>query len=104
MLSKKEIIKLVEQGNVEIFYKDSTWINKRKDILKRDNNECQRCKSKGGFHRSECVHHVKHLRDRPDLALVDDNLISLCYTCHNIVHPEKLNIKVKKKFKNVEKW
>lgn len=86
------------------FYKSTVWINKRKEILKRDHNECQRCKSKGGFSKAECVHHIKHLKDRPDLSLVDDNLISLCNVCHNEVHPEKLHRKDKTKFKNKECW
>lgn len=101
---RKEILEAIKNGDVERFYKSSEWINKRKDIIKRDNRECQMCKAEGRYHKAECVHHIKHLRDRSDLALVDSNLVSLCYTCHNIVHPEKLNINVKKKFKNVEKW
>lgn len=101
---RKEILEAIKNGDVERFYKSFEWIGKRKNIIKRDNRECQMCKEEGRYHRAECVHHIKHLRDRPDLALVDSNLVSLCYTCHNIVHPEKLNIKVKKKFKNVEKW
>ncbi|KOA76605.1 HNH endonuclease [Clostridium botulinum] len=86
------------------FYKSTVWINKRKEILKRDHNECQRCKLKGRFSKAECVHHIKHLKNRPDLALEDNNLISLCFTCHNEVHPEKLNISIKPKYNNEERW
>lgn len=35
------------------------------------------------------VHHIKHLDEHPELALVDSNLISLCADCHNKAHPEK---------------
>ncbi|CAJ0571029.1 unnamed protein product, partial [Mesorhabditis spiculigera] len=35
------------------------------------------------------VHHIKPLEDFPDLALSDDNLESICPTCHNQEHPEK---------------
>lgn len=86
------------------FYKTTTWINKRKEILKRDHNECQRCKKLGRFNKAECVHHIKHLKNRADLALDDSNLISLCNTCHNEVHPEKLHRYDKKKFTNEERW
>ena len=72
------------------FYKSRPWRKKRREILKRDNDECQRCKSLGGYSKAVVVHHIKHLKDRPDLALVDDNLVSLCEPCHNIEHPEKL--------------
>lgn len=86
------------------FYKSTVWINKRKEILKRDHNECQRCKSKGRFSKADCVHHIKHLKNRPDLALTNDNLISLCNTCHNEVHPEKLHSSIKHKYNNQERW
>ncbi|KIN79907.1 HNH endonuclease [Clostridium botulinum] len=101
---RKELLKAIEQGYVKTFYKSTEWINKRKDIIKRDKKECQRCKANGGYHKAECVHHIKHLRDRPDLALTNSNLISLCYTCHNEVHPEKLHKNYKPKFKNKERW
>jgi 5-methylcytosine-specific restriction endonuclease McrA len=35
------------------------------------------------------VHHIEHLDKRPDLALDNDNLESLCADCHNREHPEK---------------
>ncbi len=107
---RKELLKAITEGHVSKFYKGREWISKRKDILKRDNNECQKCKSKGGFHKAECVHHIKRLREFPELGLEDSNLISLCNVCHNIEHPEKLhgdykNHKKKKvKFMNVERW
>ncbi len=85
----KELIQAIEVGDVRKFYKSTVWKHKRKEILKRDNFECQRCKSKGRFSKAEIVHHIKHLRDFPELALVNDNLKSLCATCHNEVHPEK---------------
>jgi 5-methylcytosine-specific restriction endonuclease McrA len=88
----------------KIFYRSAIWLKKRADILSRDNNECQKCKSKGKFKKATCVHHKKHLKDRPDLALVDDNLISLCDSCHCEEHPEKLHQNQKKKLMTVERW
>ena len=73
------------------FYKSRPWRKKRKEMLRRDNNECQRCKSLGRYSKAVVVHHIKHLKDRPDLALEDDNLMPLCEACHNSwAHPEKL--------------
>ncbi|TWH49604.1 HNH endonuclease [Sporomusa sp. KB1] len=87
------------------FYRSAVWLHKRTEILKRDNNECQKCKSRGRFSIAECVHHIKHLKNRQDLALEDSNLISLCNSCHNEEHPEKLHSKqIKKKFVNNERW
>lgn len=85
----KDLFKAIENGNVRKFYKSAVWKHKRQEILKRDNFECQRCKSKGRFSKAEIVHHIKHLRDYPELALVGDNLKSVCSTCHNQLHPEK---------------
>lgn len=76
------------------FYKSNKWIKKRKEIIERDNNECQHCKAKGyatvGQLNRLDVHHIKHLEDHWELRLDDDNLITLCSSCHNEQHPEKL--------------
>lgn len=72
------------------FYKTKQWRKKRLDILKRDNYECQVCKGKGLHYQATTVHHIIHLRDNKELALVDKNLMSVCGTCHNELHPEKL--------------
>jgi len=85
----KKILKAIKAGNVKRFYKSTIWEHKRLEILRRDNHECQKCKAKGLYSKAKTVHHIKHLKDRPDLALDDNNLISLCNACHNEEHPEK---------------
>lgn len=84
------------------FYHTTKWKHKRKDILKRDHYTCQTCRQKGKHRRATTVHHIKHLRDVPELALTDDNLISLCDECHEMAHPEKH--KRKKGYENMERW
>lgn len=101
---RKKLLDAIRSGNVRIFYLSIEWIKKRSQILKRDNYECQKCKLKGGFSKAICVHHIKHLRKSPELALTDSNLISLCNACHNEEHPEKLKQKPKKRFINEERW
>ncbi|TDX52151.1 HNH endonuclease [Orenia marismortui] len=86
----KKLLKAIKAGNVRKFYKSSIWQAIRKQVLIRDNHECQKCKEKGKFSKADCVHHIKHLREFPLLALVLSNLISLCNSCHNEEHPEKL--------------
>jgi hypothetical protein len=47
------------------------------------------------------------VKDWQDLALELDNLTSLCNSCHDEEHPEKLyrsRNKSKKKFINEERW
>lgn len=89
-MTTEEIIKLINAGKIKKFYKRKEWKRKRRQILERDNYECQRCKRQGKYSRAITVHHKKHLDKHPELALVDENLESLCGACHNIEHPEKL--------------
>ena len=83
------LLEAIKAGDVRVFYKSGIWRSKRQQILKRDNFECQRCKDQGKFSPAEIVHHIKHLREYPELALDDENLLSVCGACHNILHPEK---------------
>lgn len=74
---------------MENFYHSRQWIRKRNHILRRDNYQCQECRKYGRMREASYVHHIQHLEDRPDLALVDSNLESVCLACHNKLHPEK---------------
>lgn len=71
------------------FYRTTKWLNKRKKILRRDKYTCQECWKYGKMTPAVYVHHIQHLEDRPDLALTDSNLESVCLACHNKLHPEK---------------
>lgn len=71
------------------FYKSAKWEMKRKSILRRDGYLCRNCRRYGRMREATTVHHIKHLDEHPELALVDSNLISLCSDCHNKAHPEK---------------
>ena len=70
-------------------YKGKKWKKKRLNILRRDNYLCLECKKYGRRREAETVHHIKHADEYPELAYNDDNLISLCSSCHNKAHPEK---------------
>ena len=96
------------------FYLSSAWQHKRKQILRRDHNECVICKSKGQHSRAVIVHHVKHLDEHPELALSDyyqdpdgtrhRQLISVCRFCHETVcHPERMPVR-KSKPLTKERW
>lgn len=85
------------------FYRSTAWLKKRQEVLERDNFECQMCKDEGKVSKGIVVHHIKHLKDREDLGLNEDNLLTLCLYHHNVVHPEKVNAK-EEKFINRERW
>lgn len=70
-------------------YKSGKWKRKRRSILKRDKFLCQECKKYGRRRDAQTVHHIKAVELFPELAFVDNNLISLCNACHNKAHPEK---------------
>ena len=44
--SIEEVHQLVLKGDVHSFYVTDKWRKKRKEILARDNNTCQRCLGK----------------------------------------------------------
>lgn len=89
--------------NTKRFYRSAAWLAKRAEVMRRDHYECQRCKEHGRFSRGVVVHHIKHLKDREDLALENSNLVTLCEACHNAVHPEK-QIQRKSPPPHPERW
>jgi len=101
---RKELIRMIQQGNVNKFYKSSEWREKRKDILKRDHNECQMCKAEGKYSKGYCIHHIKIIKVNPLLALTDSNLITLCNEHHELQHPNRFNKELVERFSNVERW
>lgn len=113
--SMEEVHQLVNAGDVHAFYVTSEWRTKREDILKRDNYTCQRCLGKWThdgnpvdkirLRRAKYVHHIKPMKDYFELALEDDNLISLCFNCHEIVEGRQGNkFKKKKDYLTEERW
>ena len=86
---------LIAAGQEAQFYSWAEWLALRPDVLRLDQGECQRCKRRGRQRAARIVHHVKHLRDRPDLALSiwdpeteERQLVSVCKRCHEELHPE----------------
>lgn len=85
---------LLASGKENIWYNSGDWQAVR-DAVKRIDHECIICKAVGKHSATRYVHHVKHLRDRPDLALSiydpdtgDRQLICVCKQCHELLHPE----------------
>jgi len=112
---KKYIESLVQEGCLWKFYKCREWMELKEKVLKKNHYECMECKKKGRITRADTVHHVRHVKDWPELALseryMDDkgrqkkNLIPVCKACHNKLHPEKRKKNKKScKFMNEERW
>lgn len=104
-----QLTKMIADGDTKRFYDWTEWRELSAEVMAMDHFECQRCKLRGRYSRAEIVHHVKHLKDRPDLALsVYDGhsrqLISLCRACHEAEHPERMRKFKQKAPFNVERW
>ena len=67
-------------------YTSGAWIRKRKVILKRDNYLCVNCQRFGRTTEAKEVHHIYPIETNPELKLTNENLISLCKSCHNKMH------------------
>ena len=108
------------EKEVKAFYNSAAWKHKRMYIMERDHYECQDCRKRlveagekgrrlDGWERkiwrAEQVHHIRELREHPELALDDDNLTSLCARCHNIRHGREPHRFIKRKRRlTEEKW
>lgn len=108
----QKLVGLIEAGREHAFYLWGKWIRTRAAVLRLDRYECQHCKAKGRYTRADIVHHVKHLKRRPDLALSiydpdtgERQLVSVCKRCHEQEHPES-----QRQYKNIrqpvtaERW
>ena len=91
----RRLVRLLKEGRENVWYNSEPWRSTRSAVLKADCYECQRCKERGRYSRAVLVHHVKHLKDRPDLALSiidpatgERQLVSVCKQCHEELHPE----------------
>lgn len=113
----KWIHQLIEEDKLYKFYKSKQWLELRARVLHEHHYECYNCRARGKITKAQTVHHVQHVKDRPDLALTeyatDDNgnrianLIPLCNACHNKEHPEKsykAYFTNKKKDEPEERW
>lgn len=70
--------------------------NVRQYVLKRDNYTCQCC----GVHnkgKNAVKLHVHHLKSRKSGGNAPNNLITLCKTCHKLLHEGKISLGKKKR-------
>lgn len=88
-MRNKHYDKYKRDQTARAFYKSVAWQKARELALVRDSYMCQKCLRNKRVTKANVVHHIKELRDYPNLALELDNLESLCHSCHNKEHPEK---------------
>jgi hypothetical protein len=76
-----------QQGNQLGFW------NTREYVLFRDNHTCQYCKGKS----KDKVLNVHHIESRKTGGDSPDNLITLCETCHQLIHQNGWESKIKRR-------
>ena len=78
------------------FYSDPGWIRKREKIKYTDNGYCLICLN-NNYHRAmDTVHHIVELKEDWNKRFDDDNLISLCESCHQVIHRQYKTCEKKK--------
>lgn len=82
-----------KQKKKEPFYGSREWIALRRVALDRDKYICQICLRDNRLRRADTVHHIKPIKDYPELALDLNNLLSVCNICHNKLHSRRRKIK-----------
>lgn len=108
----EEIKQLVYRNRTDIFYNSWEWRTLSAEVKKEHHYECLMCKEQGRYTRAVIVHHVKHLREYPELAYdkyyIDQyghkqlQLIPVCLDCHNAIHGHANSVDTR--FINKEKW
>lgn len=82
----KDYNKYKRDVELHSFYKTTAWKELRKLKLEL-NPVCEICWERGFLeYNNLIVHHIKEVKDRPDLALSFTNLQTVCQKCHNQIH------------------
>jgi 5-methylcytosine-specific restriction enzyme A len=69
-------------AGLQSFYSSARWKALRA-YKRRQDPLCELCKAQGRIKAAEQVDHIEPLVERPDLAMVLENLRSLCMSCHS---------------------
>ncbi len=78
------------------FYHSKAWQTLRDIALDRNNYFCQKCLREHIITEAKIVHHFIYADEDFNKALDLDNLMSVCYRCHNKIHAndnDKSNLK-----------
>ena len=68
------------------FYEQPRWRDLQDRILRRDGYQCKISSRYGRMISAQLVHHIFPLREFPEYAYAEWNLISLCWKEHNKLH------------------
>lgn len=80
-----------EETYISRFRSTRIWQKKREEIKKLDKYLCQSCLKNGRyvFQKLE-VHHISPVKEKWNKRLVNENLITLCSSCHKMAENEEI--------------
>lgn len=105
----------IAKGNTDKFYKSTDFAIAREKVLFRDKHKCQfflgnwndgkHFPDKIKIVDANTVHHIIPIKERPDLALDINNMISLSFEAHEIVEERcRWTWRKRKKPLTQERW
>lgn len=112
MFTTEQIKKLISNNKLDVFYNDNYWRKLSHDVIAENHNECYRCAENHRVGRAILTHHVKPLKQFPELAYsryytdavgTHMQLMPLCYECHEREH-KRGKFAEDKGFTNDERW
>ena len=112
MYTADEIRQLIRNGCEENFYNDRYWRSLSQAVIAEHHGECVMCKYAKRLRPATLVHHVRHLKEYPELAysrtytaegVEHMQLMPLCHDCHERIH-ERGIYALKNGYSNEEKW
>ena len=86
-----QLKQLIRTGDLKDFYNSREWRRLSRSVIKEYHGECYRCRQNKRYTKAVLVHHVKPLRDFPELAYSRTyngsiQLMPLCHDCHEREH------------------
>ncbi len=105
----------IAKGNTDKFYNSTDFDIAREKVLERDKGKCQFFLGKwnDGKHfpnkikivDANTVHHIISIKERPDLALDINNMVSLSFEAHEIIEDRhRWTWRKKSKLLTKERW
>lgn len=103
---------LISSGQTSKFYKSKAWQKLSRQVIKENHGECFLCRQRKKLNKAVLVHHVRPLKQHPELAYsrtyTDSDgehiqLMPLCWDCHERIH-ERGIYTAPKGYTNGEKW
>lgn len=112
VFSVQDLRNLISEGKVSKFYESRQWKQLSRQVIAEYHGECFLCRQQKKLTKAVLVHHVRPLREYPELAYSRTyqdkggeyiQLMPLCFDCHERIHRRGAYAKPAG-YQNEEKW